>query len=280
MDIEAFVSSLNTAYPATITAFNPEEQTATVKLAIEKFYSGIDTGELFEKFDRPEVEDVPVHFPQCQGFALTMPVKVGDSCLVIFAQRGIGHWLYRGEEEAGRNPVSGWPSKEHEQKFEVSSALAIVGFNPIPKAIKDFNPDHAEWRNADRTQRMTLFANNKIEVESDNDISLKTPTKVTIDAPLTHMTGNLQVDQSINASVNINAEVAMGAPTLSAPGPGPFSRALMFARNLLAGSVQIKDGTVTASVDVLAAGKSGKSHTHTTTKPLHASGTENTTPPD
>ena len=193
------LNDINTSMPGTITFFNPEEQTATVKIGIEKYYSGVDTTQMFEDFVRPEVEDVPVHFPQCKGFSLTMPVEVGDSCLIIFAQRGIGHWLYDNKEEAGRSTHTGWPSMSHQQKFEVNNALCIVGLNPIPKAIVDFNPTATEWRNADRSTRMTLLPSGDIEVVTPKTVLVQAGESVTIDTPLTTMTGNLQVDGGIHS---------------------------------------------------------------------------------
>jgi hypothetical protein len=192
MDLAAVFSNLNTLYPGTIVSFNPEEQTATVRIAIEKYYSGMDTEELYEEFERPVLEDVPVHFPQCLGFSLTMPVKVGDSCLLVFAQRGIGHWLYRAEEKAGRNPVSNWPAKEHDQKYELGNTLCMVGFNPIPKAITSFNPDDAELRNATGTQRITLKASGDIEVKTNMGIKIDAVNDIDITAG-----GNINMKASL-----------------------------------------------------------------------------------
>ncbi len=279
------MQDLNTTYPGTIVSFDPTEQTAVVRIAIEKFFSGMDTAELYEDAERPLLTDVPVHFPQCKGFSLTMPVEEGDSCLLIFAQRGLGHWLYRAEEKAGRDPVSGWPAKELNQRFELSNTLCIVGFNPIPKAITDFNPTDAEWRNADRSQRMTLLANNEIEVVTTQNVTITTPTnvninceeaivtavtKVTLDTPLTHATGNLLVDGSIHAGVNVTAAAIVGAPAILSPGPGSFAGGGVVAGGTVsmeAGTLTTSDdvivgGNVTATGDVTASGTSLKTHVH------------------
>ena len=84
--------------------------------------------------------------------------------------------------------------------------------------------------------------------------------KVTIDTPITHITGNLQVDQMMNASVSI------GAPSISSPGSGDLTE-----ENPLSPSgprVSIVNGNlhaevnITADVDVIGGGISLKNHVH------------------
>jgi hypothetical protein len=217
MNREEMLQDLNTMYPGTIVSFDPLEQTAVVRMALEQYYTGIDTAERYEDAQRPLLTDVPVHFPQCKGFNITMPVGEGDSCLLVFAQRGIGHWLYDNKEVAGRDEVTGWPEKEHMQQFELSSTLCIVGFNPIPKAIADFNPLDLEIRNADRTQRITLLADGRIDVSTTNDVTVTTPTivnvnctaavvtaatSITLATPLVVATGDLTVGGTMTASTD------------------------------------------------------------------------------
>ncbi|MFW8450019.1 Gp138 family membrane-puncturing spike protein, partial [Klebsiella pneumoniae] len=44
----------------------------------------------------PLLVDVPVVFPRGGGCTLTFPVKPGDECLVIFADRCIDFWWQSG----------------------------------------------------------------------------------------------------------------------------------------------------------------------------------------
>ena len=73
--------NLRVAAPGIIQSFNSAEQTVTVQLSIreKRNNDGVETWE-----DIPQLVDVPVVFPRAGGYILTMPIKPGDECLVIF----------------------------------------------------------------------------------------------------------------------------------------------------------------------------------------------------
>ena len=148
---------MNTCYPARIISFDAVTQTAVVKLMIERYFSNLSAN--YQVLPTQELVDVPCHFPKGGGHAITMPVVAGDDCLVFFAQKGIDHWLYEGDEETGG--LSGRPSPQHKRHNSLSDALALIGFGSgivaeTPKVITDFQVNAIEIRNEDRTQRISL----------------------------------------------------------------------------------------------------------------------------
>lgn len=191
---------MNTCYPARIVSFEAETQTATVKLMIERYFS--DLNEKYQAIPTKELVDVPCHFPKGGGHSITMPVTVGDDCLVFFAQRGIDHWLYDGKEETGG--LLGRPSPQHKRRHSKTDAIALIGFgsgitSDKPKVIEDFNDSAIEIRNVDRTQRISLDVETK-------DIEVITSSNIKAIA-----------DKNIEASCNNITVTAKGNATIKAP---------------------------------------------------------------
>lgn len=196
--------SINTHYPAKIVSFDVTTQLAVVKIQREQYYA--DFNELYQEYEIPNLIDVPVHFPQCGGYSLTFPIKAGDDCLVLFSQRGHSHWLYENKDKIGKFST-GIPKAEYFRAYNVNDALCIVGFNPVPKAIPNFSATDVELRNVDRMQRITLKPDGVIEVLSQTELDVTTPTvkvvasgAVEVTAPTTTINGDLIVNGKITST--------------------------------------------------------------------------------
>ena len=85
---------LRVALPGVIQSFDPDTVTAVVQPAI-RYIERDNDGNKATK-DYPLLVDVPVVFPRGGGCTLTFPVKEGDECLVIFADRCIDFWWQSG----------------------------------------------------------------------------------------------------------------------------------------------------------------------------------------
>ncbi len=198
------MDNMRTTYPGTIMAFDPVTQFAKVQIAREQFYNGFET--YYEEVESPILVDVPVHFPQCGGYSLTFPIKVGDSCLVIFCEKGISHWTYEGKTKIGKFEGR-VPKAEYFRKHNVNDSMCIVGFNPKPKAITNFSATDVELRDDSRGQRITLKPTGVIEVLSQTELDLTTPTvkvvassAVEVTAPTTTINGDLIVNGKITST--------------------------------------------------------------------------------
>ena len=188
---------VRTCYPAEIISFDPDTQTASVKLAMERYHSNMNY--YYKKVEREIIEDVPVHFMQCKNFALTMPIEVGDDCLVWFAYRGFDHWLYDGLMEAGTDS-RGFPKPQLMRVNDISDAFVTVGFNPVVKAIKSFNMNALELRSKSGSQKVALNNGGSIDVHNPasavnvncTTFTVNATSKVVLNTPAVETTGTVK----------------------------------------------------------------------------------------
>ena len=194
------LSEVNTCYPAKVVSYNPETQIAQCVLQVEDYYTGLDYS--FRKQGAPVLVDVPVMTMQAGGFMMTFPVKAGDDCLLLFAQKGYDHWLYSGASETGL--VDGRPTPDHYRAFDLSDGICIVGLRPIPRAIPNYNPNDAELRNEANNQKIVLKASGDIEIITGNNVNITAQeitakaNLVTVNAPMTKFTGSIEVAGNIS----------------------------------------------------------------------------------
>lgn len=117
--IENKMMDVHTALPAIVIDFDPETRTITAQPTIQRTFSG---GEgMSGDVNLPPCMDVPVVFPMGGGYELTFPIKEGDECLLIFAERCIDGWFDSGEPT---------PPKDFRQ-HDLSDAFALVGVRSL-----------------------------------------------------------------------------------------------------------------------------------------------------
>lgn len=200
---------IHTGYPGFAFGFDEDSQTCNVQLAIENLFIGMK--DPYQLIKKEKLIGVPVQFIQGGGWSLTHPVPDGTPVYVHFAQRGVDHFVVEGKEEAGL--LNNKPAPAFSQLYSQNAAFCIVGLQPIPKAIKGFNGKVAEFRNADRSQRVTLVGGGLIEIVSgDTYIHVRNGSvevvtqettvksqKITLDGDVT-VTKSLTVNGGITAS--------------------------------------------------------------------------------
>jgi hypothetical protein len=274
---------MNTSYPARIVSFDPVTQTAVVKLMIERYFSNLD--EEYIVLPTQELVDVPCHFPRGGGYSITMPVVVGDDCLVFFAQRGIDHWLYEGVEETGG--LLERPSPQHKRRNSLSDALALIGFGSgivaeEPLVIKEYNIDAIELRNEDRSQRVSLVVDTgNIEINTSTYDKLNVPVEGEADAVLQASSsivmakdGLITIDSLVsdtNQTLVINVEkdiiATTGDSVLTLKHDGTVTLVCSTSLDVTTPTSTFNGdmhctGTITADVDCIADGISLVSHVH------------------
>lgn len=153
--------NIRVASPAIIKSFDSVKQTVTAKIAIREKVSF--HGKPFEDIDIPVLLDVPIYMPRAGNFILTMPVTIGDECLVIFSDTCMDSWW---ESGAVGNQMD-------LRRHDLSDGFAFLGVWSQPKVISDYSTDSTFLRN--------LNNDSYIEIR-DSDINIKTPTKITIEA--------------------------------------------------------------------------------------------------
>ena len=159
--LEKLSNRIRVACPGIVQSFDSTKQTVTVKLAIREMVSL--EGKPYENLDIPILQDVPIYMPRAGNFVLTMPVKVGDECLVVFGDNCIDSWW-----ESGK--VS---NQLDYRRHDLSDGFAIIGPWSQPRKISNYSTDSAVLRN--------LNNDSYVEVR-DNDINIVAPMKVTVTA--------------------------------------------------------------------------------------------------
>ena len=176
--LEKLSYRIRVACPGFVKSFDAAKQTVTVQLAIRERLSF--NASPFEDYDIPILQDVPIFMPRAGNFVLTMPVTIGDECLVIFGDNCIDDWWQSGRVG----------NQMDNRRHDLSDGFAILGPWSQPNVISDYSTDSTRLRN--------LLNDSYVEVK-DNDINIVTPTKVTI-------TAGSEVE--VNApAVDVNAEV-------------------------------------------------------------------------
>ncbi|MGA6473228.1 Gp138 family membrane-puncturing spike protein, partial [Klebsiella sp. K822] len=141
---QAIMSAMRVSIPGIIQSFDPDAVTAVVQPAIkgaEKDESGAEVS-----VNLPLLVDVPVVFPRGGGCTLTFPVKAGDECLVIFADRCIDFWWQSGGIQ---EPVD-------ERMHDLSDAFCIVGPQSQAKKIGGISTSAVELRSDDGETKLSL----------------------------------------------------------------------------------------------------------------------------
>lgn len=91
---ETTKNQIRVALPGIVQSFDPDAVTAVVQPSIRSVETDNDGNRVTQNY--PLLVDVPVVFPRGGGCTLTFPVKAGDECLVIFADRCIDFWWQSG----------------------------------------------------------------------------------------------------------------------------------------------------------------------------------------
>lgn len=172
-------NTLNCINIGKIEAFNPTEQTATIRLMIDKIKDIQEDGtRVIQK--RPLLVRCPVVVLFGGSGFLTFNIQPGDECIVLFNDRQIDTWLITGEE----NPPQ--TSRAH----SISDGLALVGINSLKNVITDYLTTGV--RLSSGTSRIDL-----------------TPNQIDSIASLFVQTGNFQVDgnTTLNGITALNGNV-------------------------------------------------------------------------
>lgn len=142
--LEGQAAMLWTTLPGIVTSVDLSAQTVSVQPAIRGSVTN-ENGTTTQQ-DMPLLVDVPICWPRAGGFALTLPVKVGDECLVHFADRCIDGWWQSGGVQA---PVE-------VRMHDLSDGFATFAPTSQPKKLTNVQSDGMELRNEARTVYIKL----------------------------------------------------------------------------------------------------------------------------
>lgn len=190
---QAIMSAMRVSIPGIIQSFDPDAVTAVIQPAIKGVEHDASGAEV--SVNLPLLVDVPVVFPRGGGCTLTFPVKEGDECLVIFADRCIDFWWQSGGIQ---EPVDG-------RMHDLSDAFCIVGPQSQAKKIRGISTTAAQLRTDDGS----AF----IELAAGGDITATTAGNATINAPEIILNGNV----TINGNLSQGMGESGGTATMHGP---------------------------------------------------------------
>lgn len=169
---DSIMSKLNCHNIGKIIEFDPENQTCTVEMMQVKQY-------LEDYYNPAPITDVPLIVYGAGGGHITLPNPVGTYCLLLFMDRNIDSFLETGEQYV----------PETSRMHDFTDCVAITTFKTLANPIPNYDTNAVTIT----YQNTTLKVKDSITANAKNDITLKSVTKIILDAPEVETTGNLKV---------------------------------------------------------------------------------------
>ncbi len=175
-------SSVRVCMPGSIESYDFKTQKANVKISMKEVYANK------KEVDYPVVNNVPVVFMSSGGASITLPVNVGDSCLLLFADRDMSEWLLGA---VGKKPVS---TRMH----HLSDAIAIMGLQPFTKVDGAKNNDDLAIN----------FAGSTISIKKDGEIDIITTKTVNVKSIEVINIESKDVNIKASETLDVRAKIA------------------------------------------------------------------------
>ncbi|HGJ5857346.1 MAG TPA: Gp138 family membrane-puncturing spike protein [Arsenophonus nasoniae] len=157
----AISSQLRVAMPGIIQSFDARKVTCVVQPAIKGALT--DSQGHVQSVNLPLLVDVPIVFPRGGGVTMTFPIKSGDECLVVFADRCIDFWWQNGGIQEAIDP----------RQHDLSDAFAFIGVQSQKQKISQISTDAMQLRSDDgatyfevnpTTQKMKIVAPGGLDI--------------------------------------------------------------------------------------------------------------------
>lgn len=196
--MEKLSNRIRVAIPGIIQAFDASTQLVTVKPAIREMLSF--NGKPFEHISLPDLMMVPIILPRAGDFIVTMPVTIGDECLVIFGDMCYDTWW---ENSQVGNQID-------LRRHDLSDGFAILGPWSKPRVISNYSTDSVQIRNEDKSSYVEI-KNNTINIITTSEVNVEAET-VNVEAEEVNVTA--ETAEVTATSVNIDGSaVTIGSAT-------------------------------------------------------------------
>lgn len=180
---DAISSQLRVALPGIVQSFDAQTVTCVVQPTIKGQIQQPDGS--IASVNYPLLLDVPVVFPRGGGGTLTFPVRAGDECVVLFADRCIDFWFQNGGVQEAVDP----------RQHDLSDAFAFIGPQSQARKISHIHPDAVQLRSDDGSAYVELHPHTgAVKIVAPGGLEFVTPearfsAKVTITGLLTFLGG-------------------------------------------------------------------------------------------
>lgn len=182
---ETTKNQIRVALPGIVQSFDPDAVTAVVQPAIRSVETDNDGNRVTKNY--PLLVDVPVVFPRGGGCTLTFPVKAGDECLVIFADRCIDFWWQNGGVQ---EPVD-------DRVHDLSDAFCIVGPQSQAQKISGISTSAAQLRTDDGAAFVEVAAGHNVTVKTPGALTATAEGGTTITSPTITLNGDVTINGNL-----------------------------------------------------------------------------------
>jgi hypothetical protein len=143
--LESFGRNLWCCLPGLIEKVDFQKMTCVVQPAIQAILFDEKGGR--KPVNLPLFEDVPIWYPQGGFGVLTFPIKKGDECLVVFADRCIDAWWQSG----------GIQGQIEFRQHDLSDGFALVGVRSQPRVLNPSpDPENVQLRSEDGKTHVSM----------------------------------------------------------------------------------------------------------------------------
>lgn len=171
------LANLNCHSIGEIVSFNNSTQTAKIKIMYKRKFNN-------EYVSYPILLDCPCVILSGGSVSLRMPIKSGDSCLILFNDRDIDNWYISGEEKILNS----------DRMHDLSDGIALVGIRHLKNNLSDFSSDEAGIVAEDMTK--IRIENGALNLKMFIDTLLDTIASTTITIPYGSSAGTFPIDNS------------------------------------------------------------------------------------
>lgn len=174
---------MNTSIPAIVDSFDVATQRVSAIPAIQAKY--ITPDQEVKYIDYPIITNIPLAIQRTAGLNITVPVKKGDLCTLIFSQRSLDNLLLDSTKPA--KPFEGPdPRTSALRCFDMTDAMCFPGIITNDRAISNYNNSAIEIRNADGSTKISVTENSLNFTQGGATLELSggnvtiTATKITL----------------------------------------------------------------------------------------------------
>jgi len=186
---------MRVALPGVVQSFDAQKQTVKVQLAVQE---QIKVNFVPEAIDIPALVDVPVVLPRAGGFSVTLPIKQGDECLVIFGDMCADAWWQNG----------GTKNQQMERRrHDLSDGYAIFAPWSQPRVLADYSTTSMQIRSDDGNVIIDLADSGTVSLKADLIVqgNLTVQNDLTVESDTT-LAGNVEMQASLTVDENLSVE--------------------------------------------------------------------------
>lgn len=186
LQIQRMIDNVHVAMPVSVLSF---DGSGAPKVTVQPLTQlKVTLGDTVTYKSLPVVSNVPVVMPYAQtaGLMLTLPIKAGDTGLLIVPDRGLDNFLTGGGGQSPP-PFDGDPTTVAPRAHSLTDGIFVPGLNPDASTVQQYNTDNIELRDKQRKayislgpQGITITDGTCVMTMQDGRFNVETPNLATI----------------------------------------------------------------------------------------------------